>query len=409
MRQFIRRALQKLNKLTADQVRELLVSAAGEIDRLEAVLDSFIDGVLICGADNGLVMANRSARRYLPIALDEQPSAPIWNLVRDEPIAQFLRQVLESGDKATDREFFIDKVHSEQAGRLLSVSVLPLVRDRRVSGSLIRIEDITEKRMRESQIRRMESLASLTTLAAGVAHEIKNPLGSISIHVQLIQKAFSLRRDELPSSLLGMVENYLDIVNEEIDRLNHIVVDFLFAARPIDIELCEGDINAFLKELLDFVYFELEEHSIECALDLQENLPPVLFDGRLMKQALLNLVKNAIAAMEDGGVLTIQTALKDRRVAITVSDTGKGIPPDILSKIFEPFFTTKSTGSGLGLTLVYKIVHEHNGELAVKSTEEEGAHFTILLPAARKDLRSLPGPETARTPEKYRNSEGDTL
>ncbi|MDR0374678.1 MAG: PAS domain-containing protein [Treponema sp.] len=390
--------MQKLNKLSSEQVRELLVSAADEIDRLETVLDSLREGVLVCDEEHCLIMANRRAKRYLPIFGDDEKSeknkSPVWGMIRDEKVSPFLKHVLESGDKALDREFYVE--HANQL-RLLSLSVLPLVRNGHVSGSLIHIEDITEKRRRESRMRRMESLASLTTMAAGVAHEIKNPLGSLSIHVQLIQKALNAHKEQFVehTALYNTFENYLGIINEEIDRLNHIVVDFLFAVRPMDMEPMEGDVNAFLKETLDFVSFELEENNIEWNVDFQEDLPLVCFDERYMKQATLNLIKNAIAAMPEGGVLSIKTAVKDSEAIITVADTGEGISEENLPKIFEPYFTTKATGSGLGLTLVYKIIHEHKGEITVKSKPGNGASFIINLPIVQKDLRSLPEPRKA--------------
>jgi PAS domain S-box-containing protein len=384
MRQFIKRALQKANKLTKEQVHDLLVSSAVEIDRLETVLDSLTDGILVCDNEHFLIIANRFAKRCLPINTDDMADAPIWALVRDAGVADFLQTTLESGDHVEDREFDVENMDKQ---RLLNVSILPLVQDGRVSGSLIHIEDITEKRAREAQMRRMENLASLTTLAAGVAHEIKNPLGSLSIHVQLIQKALAARKEQFADQS-GLFDNYLGVINEEIDRLNRIVVDFLFAVRPMNMELRCSQINDLIRDLAEFVFFELEENGIEAALNLGE-IPFVSFDEQHMKQALLNLVKNAIAAMPEGGILSITTAVKDSDVLITIADTGIGIPPENLSKIFEPYFTTKAAGSGLGLTLVYKIVKEHKGEIAVKSKVGEGTRFIISLPIPQKERRLL--------------------
>jgi PAS domain S-box-containing protein len=384
VRQFIKRALQKVNKLTKEQVHDLLVSSAVEIDRLETVLDSLLDGILVCDNEHFLIIANRFAKRCLPISTDDMADAPIWALVRDAQVADFLEKTLESGDHVEDREFDIENMGKQ---RLLNVSILPLVQDGRVSGSLIHIEDITEKRAREAQMRRMENLASLTTLAAGVAHEIKNPLGSLSIHVQLIQKALVVHKEQFADQF-GLFDKYLGVINEEIDRLNRIVVDFLFAVRPMNMELRCGQINGLIRDLTEFVFFELEENGIESALNLGE-IPLVNFDEQHMKQALLNLIKNAIAAMPEGGILSIATEVKDSDVLITIADTGLGIPPENLSKIFEPYFTTKATGSGLGLTLVYKIVKEHKGEIAVKSKVGEGTRFIISLPIPQKERRLL--------------------
>jgi PAS domain S-box-containing protein len=400
VRDFIKRALKKLNKLTPEQVEDLVLSAAAEIDRLETVLDSLTEGILVCDTTHSLVMANKCAERFLPIALAEPGTEPIWTTVEDEKVANFFETTLLSGDRVEDREFDVD-VKGVQ--RLLSLSVLPLVRDYQVTGSLIHVEDITDKRQKEARLRRAENLASLTTLAAGVAHEIKNPLGSISIHIQLIQKAMASNRElfqnahpggvdsigQQPTAYFDLLDKYTGIVNEEIDRLNHIVVDFLFAVRPMDIVLREGNLNVLLEELTAFVRYELEAARIECMLELDETLPLINFDERYLKQAILNLIKNAAAAMPNGGGLTVKTEKNDAEVLISSQDTGLGIPEENLSKIFEPYFTTKETGSGLGLTLVFKIIREHQGEIAVKSREGEGTCFTISLPIPQKERRLI--------------------
>ncbi|MDR2019413.1 MAG: PAS domain-containing protein [Treponema sp.] len=407
MRQFIKRALQKLNKITIEQTRDLLISAAAEIDRLETVLDSLTEGILVCDTEHYLILANKCAERLLPMISYEQGSDPIWRLVRNEEIAEFFEEALRSGDRVEGREFDLE---IKGLQRLLSISLTPLVQDHQVTGTLIHAEDITEKRSKEAQFRRVENLASLTTVAAGVAHEIKNPLGSLSIHIQLIQKTMAANRDLFaqarprgaagdggdPRSYLDQMDRYLAVVNEEIDRLNHIVVDFLFAVRPMNMELREGDINILLKEMIEFVGYELEEARIACVLDLGENLPQISFDERYLKQAFLNLIKNAIAAMPTGGTLTIRTEVKEGEFWISVSDTGTGIPEALIAKIFEPYFTTKETGSGLGLTLVFKIVREHRGDIAVKSREGEGTRFTIMLPIPQKERRLIASPGEAR-------------
>ncbi|MDR0555092.1 MAG: PAS domain S-box protein [Treponema sp.] len=395
MRDFIKRALKKLKKLTAEQTQELLVRAAAEIDRLETVLDSLAEGILVCDTQHSLVMANKYADRFLPLSHHEPSGGPIWRHINHDALRDFFQTTLKEGDRVEEREFDVD---SKGIQRLLSISVLPLVRDHQVSGSLIYVEDITEKRKKEARLRRAENLASLTTLAAGVAHEIKNPLGSISIHIQLMQKALTANKDlffqaqrqtgQDPAEYFNLLERYIGIVNEEIDRLNHIVVDFLFAVRPMNMELREGNLNALIEDLMAFVRYELEEARIECILCLGE-LPPIIFDERYMKQALLNLIKNAIAAMPDGGRLTVTTEPEDMAIRLVIQDTGVGISEENLSKIFEPYFTTKAAGSGLGLTLVFKIIREHRGEVTVKSKEGEGACFIITLPVPQRERRLI--------------------
>ncbi|MDR0600734.1 MAG: PAS domain-containing sensor histidine kinase [Treponema sp.] len=410
MRPIIPRALRKIDKLTPEQIKTLLFSMSTDIDLLETVLDSLTEGVLVCDSDHNLILANKYLDRLLPLSRRGEEPVRAWNLIRDDGVADFLEEVLLSGDNAREREF---EIENKGLSRLLSISVFPLVKDYQVKGSLIHVEDITEKRKNEFRIRRIENLASLTTLAAGVAHEIKNPLGSISIHIQLLQKAFAKNeelyysnhpedRPELnpgaadrgPTGYFKMFHHYVEVINEEIERLNHIVVDFLFAVRPMTLDLREGNFNAFLRETLDFTRYELEAAQVRTELELDEDLPPLEFDDRIMKQAILNLIQNASAAMKGGGTLTVKTGRKDNEALISVRDTGAGIPEANMPKIFDPYFTTKERGSGLGLTLVFKIIREHRGEISVSSREGEGTCFTIALPIPQRERRLLSAGES---------------
>jgi PAS domain S-box-containing protein len=377
---FFRRALKKHDKLDIEQRRELLVSAVNEIGILETVLDSIDVGILVCDEDNNLVMVNKCAQRLLP--LNYAYGSPLWQAIRDEKIEEFIKNILLKGERAADKE--IDVEHQGR-NRLLSINVVPLVRDKRITGSLVYIEDITEKRKDEYRLRRAENLASLTTLAAGVAHEIKNPLGSISIHLQLLQKA--LAKKNIKSD--GQTEKYFSVLKEEVERLNRIVVDFLFAVRPMNLELRKGDVNGIISQIMEFVSYEMEQSKIMCLLELDEELPEILLDERYMKQAILNLVTNAKAAMPKGGVLTVATNHADNEIRISVCDTGIGISEENLAKIFEPYFTTKDTGTGLGLTQVYKIIREHHGEITIDSAPDQGSEFKIILPVPQKETRLI--------------------
>ena len=377
---FYLRALKKLDKLDAEQSRELLVSAVREISLFENVLDSIDKGIIVCDEDFNLIMANKCAQRLIPMNCTE--GVKLNTAIKDEQLVEDFRDIILNREKVTDRE--ID-VEYQGRSRLLSVNVVPLVHDRRITGTLIYIEDITEKRRVESRLRRAENLASLTTLAAGVAHEIKNPLGSISIHLQLLQKTLAKKNKSVDKT----TDKYFDILKEEVNRLNRIVVEFLFAVRPMALELREGDINMLVTKIMEFVRYEMEQSNILCLLELDDNLPKILMDERYMKQAVLNLVTNARAAMPEGGVFTIATNRLDNEIQILVCDTGIGISKENLVKIFDPYFTTKETGTGLGLTQVYKIIREHQGEIFVDAAPGEGTEFEIILPVPRKDTRMI--------------------
>ena len=380
MVEFYRRAMKKLDKLNSEQKRELLISAVDEINLLETVANSIDVGILVCDVNNTLIMANKWARRLIPI--NDSEDVLIWLAIRDVKIVEFLKESLLNREKVADRE--IDVMYHGMT-KLLSVNVIPLVQNGKITGTLIYIDDITERRKEEARLRRAESHASLTTLAASVAHEIKNPLGSISIHLQLLQKV--LKKKKLSSD--SSIDKYFNIIKEEINRLNKIVVDFLFAVRPMTLELRKGNVNKVIKRMAEFVSEELHQSKIMCSLDLDEGLPEILMDERYMKQVILNLVKNAQAAMQKGGLLTICTKCIDKEIIIKICDTGTGISNENLSKIFDPYFTTKETGTGLGLTMVFKIIREHRGEMNVSSKPGKGSVFEIILPVPQKETRLI--------------------
>jgi two-component system, sporulation sensor kinase E len=381
MRKFLAKALEKIDKMDRERIRSLVFAITEENDRLEMVLESMTDGVVVTGREHQILLFNKSAERLLPFAPGELVEKPAWNTIEDREIAAFLEDKLVNQEKVRDREFTLD----ERGGITLSVSIMPLVQDKIIRGNVIHIEDVTQKRAEQARLRRAESLAALTTLTAGVAHEIKNPLASIGIHLQLIKKAIE-GRDTVESAAVG---EYLQVIDEEVGRLNQIVVDFLFAVRPMDAQLECRDLNPVIRELLEFLRFELDEAGIQVELQLAEDLPRISLDEKYLKQALLNIIKNAITAMPSGGKMHIKTAASDGELILTIADTGVGMPEEIIDKIFEPYFTTRAFGSGLGLTLVYKIVKEHLGDITVSSREGEGTSFQISFPVPQREKRLI--------------------
>jgi PAS domain S-box-containing protein len=382
MRGFIERALNKLDKLDSTQIRTLIHDLASEHEQMQIVLDSMNDAVVVSDNEHYLVMVNKAAERLLPLVPGDLAERRIWEIIGDEEIAGFVHATLEAEDSVWDVEFTLEH---QGTTRILLLSLFPLVRNGHVTGNILRVEEVTERKSKEARLRRAESLASLTTLAAGVAHEIKNPLGSIGIHIQLIQKELAA----LEESERERIQGYIDVVNEEVNRLNKIVVDFLFAVRPMNVELEDADMNAVIADLLEFVRYELEQNDIELEADLQDDLPKVQLDEKYFKQAFMNIVKNGLAAMPEGGTLTVKTRCRGDNVELVIRDTGEGMPEDVREKIFEPYFTTRDFGSGIGLTLVYKVVKEHMGEISVQSEEGKGSRFILTFPVPQREQHLL--------------------
>lgn len=382
MKRFIERALNKLSKLDQDQIRSLILDVANESELFEIVLESMTDGLIVLDLDHQILMYNKAAERLLELRPNGGGDEPVWEYVDDDEIAQFFEQNLRREERVYDKQFTLD---SSGRLRILSCSIMPLARNGEARGNLIHLEDVTDKRSKEARLRRAENLAALTTLAAGVAHEIKNPLGSIGIHIQLIQKQIKSG----DSVDVDAIQKYLDVVMEEVERLNGIVIDFLFAVRPMNTDLERRDLNALVHDTMEFVKYELQESDVKIEERFDEQLPELDLDEKYIKQALLNIIKNAISAMPEGGVLTLSTSVQGDEAVLDISDEGVGIPEENVSKIFEPYFTTKEFGSGLGLTVVYKIIREHGGEVSVSSKVGEGTTFSLSFPIPRSEHKMI--------------------
>lgn len=381
MRKFLERAIKTIPRMNKDQLSSLLISLKDELTLKEMVMGSLTLGILVSDQEDRVVYNNKAIDRLLPLYHGDHSEHLVWSIINNDDIFHFVKETLYEHKTIRDKIFVLNR---ETETKILSISILPLASKGEIYGNVILVDDVTEVKEKEIKLKRAENLASLTTMAAGVAHEIKNPLGSMSIHIQLMNKI--LNREELNTEAL---KKYLDIINDEVERLNSIVVDYLFAVRPMNVELSESDINIVLKELIEFTQYELKESKIEVNLNLNKDIPKVYLDVKFIKQAFLNIIKNAIQAMSDGGKLQIITKQKDNMVLVSIVDNGIGMNHKVQDKIFEPHFTTKDTGSGLGLTLVYKIVKEHKGDIKVTSKEGEGTAFNFLFPGIQDKDRIL--------------------
>lgn len=370
----LKKMLENRELFTEDDVFGYLEAEVIENDMYLSILDSLSEGHVIIDKEGIVRYFNRTVFSLVPpskaYGLDEGKN--IGNVFHDKDMKAFVLDVINGKQKPEPKDFTIGSMNEL---RTIRFEFRRLECDGDYYLDIV-ISDISERIRKETRLRRSESLASMTTMAAGIAHDIKNPLAAMKIHIQLMQK-FIQKKGMLDAK---GAERYLSVLEEEIDHLNRIAVDFLFAVKPMNTELRLDSINSIIDDMVSFLRPEAEEKNIEIKLDLDNFIPRVEIDGKYVRQAFLNLVQNAFAAMPDGGVLSIRSRLQGDYIEVSFSDNGTGISEEKLSKIFEPYYTTKATGTGLGLTTVYKIMKEHNGDIHVKSEVGVGTRFTLAFP-----------------------------
>src|SRR3990170_2602050 len=239
------------------------------------------------------------------------------------------------------------------------------------------VRDVTELKRLQTELMKSEKLALVGKMSSAVAHELRNPLVPIGGFANLIYKRLN---EESP------LKKYAGIIVREIDRLEKLLHNILYFTKDTKPEFKPYNLNEILNELLFFYKGTFEEHNISLNISLSPDLPIVSLDHSLIKQALINLIINAVKAMDSGGLLIVESMTRKENdavyVVVEVNDSGAGIPEDIMNNIFDPFYTTKIHGLGLGLSLTRRIVESHGGDIKVESAEGIGTTFTISLPAS---------------------------
>ncbi len=269
----------------------------------------------------------------------------------------------------------------ERREAILNIAVAPLVsKNLQQIGRLIIFDDITDRAELEQQLIQAEKLSSIGLLAAGVAHEVNTPLAVISTYAQMLARQIS--GDETKARMLEKIA-------KQTFRASEIVNSLLNFSRTSQTEFGEVDLNRIIQETISLIEPQLRKAGIELELSLAAGLPPIKGNAGRLQQVFLNLFLNARDAMEEGGKLRVRSFVSDGSVQVDVADTGKGIPPEILSRIYDPFFTTKPAkrGTGLGLSVTYGIVREHGGTIEVESLPGAGTCFHLDFPVARKPVK----------------------
>lgn len=374
-----------ISKLSDDQILSYMKYLTDEIDKRNSVLDSVKEGYMAIDSSCRVLYVNESAKNLLPVNSDSTNRKIVTTdtLITDKSICSYIRKTISRKDMKSIYEF---KDKSPLYGeRDISISTLTFTGE---GSCIFEIQDITFIKKIQREFSRNESLAAMTTMAAGVAHEIKNPLASMSIYVQLLAK----KLDKNGSITKEEASKTISVLNEEIEKLNRMSVDFLYAVKPVNAEFTIDNVNNCIQSTIKLAEAELDQNGISIQTDLAVSLPNVKLDSSLIQQCILNLIRNSMQAKKEGQedlFVKIRSFLDGNHVCISVEDNGCGMTEDQMLKIFEPYYTTKASGTGLGLTNIYKIVKEHGGEITVNSTVNVGTVFTISLPVPSSERYRL--------------------
>jgi two-component system, sporulation sensor kinase E len=390
---FVEKLIGRLGKIGPEEVQNYFLRLAQEKGFLETVFNSIQEGIIVTDSSGRITYLNNAACQLFGL----EPNNSIGKRL-DERVRGLDWKSLSQSEVAVSRDMEI----FYPANRFINFYIVPLIIEREPGsdkgagnetdtisghqvGHAIILHDITESRRTEQQTIESERFNALTLLAAGVAHEIGNPLNSLNIHLQLIEREARKRDGAKAVELQESVE----VARAEVNRLDSIISQFLRAIRPTHPQLKPESINSIVEEAVRFLAPEIKDRDIVVEQELRSDLPLLDLDRDQMKQAFYNVIKNSFEAMKSRGILRIRTDMDDSHVMVRFTDSGGGMSAENLSRVFEPYFTTKTSGTGLGLLIVRRIVREHGGELSIESSAGKGLAVTIRLPYVERRVRML--------------------
>ncbi len=366
----------------ADRVEKQLVQLRNQTEELESsnhelhqtqrflenLLRHIHTGVMSVDCNGQISHVNQAVLNILKI--EKVDNLHLEEAVKFTPFVNLIRYSLNNAKSIFEEEIQYQTISGEKIP--LQISTVPLFEYGALTGLVVTIHDLSSIRELEEQLRRHDRLVSLGRMAAGVAHEIRNPLGIIRGSAELLKRRFG----GLPGE-----EGLSDFIIEEVNRLSRVVTDFLMFARPPVPDMEEISVKELADDVLSYVGNQPDMNKYESIEEIEEDLPLLMIDVELFRQAYLNLWLNACQAMPEGGKVTTRAWRRNRKeVVIEVKDEGMGISPDSIDRIFDPFYTSKDNGTGLGLSLVHQIVASHNGRVEVESVSQEGSTFRLIFP-----------------------------
>ncbi len=385
---FLNRLIERLDRIDSSSLQSYVLKVVREKGFLEAVFNTIHEGVIVLDRDLKVHYANAAAGSLLGL-----PS----NFV-GQRIDRFLRGVDWSKVMVADpaewhRISFQEIEVYYPVHRILNFYLVPLESENAnadIPLATLIVRDVTALHRNTEEAIESQKIQAITMLARGVAHEIGNPLNSLNIHLQLLARQMQKIDDEEVSS---NASELLNVAKQEVERLDSIINNFLRAIRPPRPEMDRIDVKEVLAASLRFMRQEIEDRHIVVEAAWPEHVSAINGDSDLLKQGFYNIIKNAIQAMPQGGVLRIECSETEEEIVIRFADNGKGITQEELARVMEPYFTTRSGGTGLGLWVVDQIVRSHGGNVGIDSEPGGGTAITISLPLYERKVRLLESPE----------------
>jgi two-component system, NtrC family, nitrogen regulation sensor histidine kinase GlnL len=362
--------------LTSYEIRRILSQLASAFavskesrDYLQSILDSLVSGVVVVGQNGVIETISNAFRKLEELEIGESGEQNYRQLFRENP------GLVESIEKSLEEPKFVNRYHGRielGGGNLYDVFASPLVVSDEHRGTILVFVDVTEITRAHAELRRNRALTAVGQMTAQIAHEIKNPLGSIRFAAEVLRRQEPATDEKLET---------IRMIERSVDHLATIVAELSEFARPKELKRTDLSLNSLLDDLLPMVIDKLSAKEIEIKKNYAPNLPNGNYDETELKKLFLNLIINAIDASNAGGTVELTTRLNGKQdILVDIIDHGAGMGAETLRRLFEPFYTTKEKGTGLGMAIAKKITELHRGDLKVSSRKGEGTRATVRLP-----------------------------
>jgi PAS domain S-box-containing protein len=383
---FLEQLLRRIDRIDPGSLQTHFLRLAREKGLLETILQSIREGLVVVDGEGKVAYANEAVARLLGGDADQMVGVSLDKALPTLDWEGLMGLDPEAWTHMVNRE--IEVAYPEQ--RIVEFYVVPLQvvqgAEEDAEGALILLRDVTAEREREESTVESKRLEAITLLAAGVAHEIGNPLNSLNIHLQIMERELGdIQDEEIRESLRELVT----VSSGEIQRLDKIIHSFLRALRPTAPQREPVDVGELVEETLRAMEREVADRGVWVEREIPDELPPLHLDKGQMLQAFYNITRNALQAMTDGGILTVKIKVSDGLVAVSFCDTGSGIQAEDLGMVFDAYHTTKEEGTGLGLMIVQRIMQDHGGQIEIESRPKQGTNVTLLLPRFEQRIRLL--------------------